>query len=79
MPKAKKPFDPWEKSRGALIGRMMVLEIGYVDVAEKLNVTAPTARRYIKDPGRMSLDQMRCLNRALDITAEAARELLAYK
>lgn len=79
MLKLRKPFDPWEKYRGAVVGRMLVLELGLVDVADRLHVSVPTARKYIKDPGCMSLDQMRCLNRALDITAEAARELLAYK
>lgn len=79
MPKAKKPYDPWERYRGAVVGRMFVLDFGLPELAERMHVSVPTARKYIKNPGAMTLDQMRSLNRTLDITAEAARELLTFK
>ena len=79
MPKLKKAYDPWERYRGAVVGRMIALDIGFSDLAVQLGVSRPTAYRYVKDPGVMSLDTMRRLNRVLDITAEAARDALAYK
>ena len=79
MPKARKPYDPWERYRGAVVGRMLVMEIGLPELAASMGLSLPTVRKYVKDPGAMTLDQMRKLNRVLDITAETARELLAYK
>lgn len=79
MPKLKKAYDPWERYRGAVVGRMIALDIGFSDLAVQLGVSRPTAYRYVKDPGVMSLDTMRRLNRVLDITAEAARDALAVK
>ena len=79
MPKAKKPYDPGERYRGAVVGRMLVLEFGYLELADRMGISIPTARKYIRDPGTMTLDQMRSMNRALDITAAEARELLSYK
>lgn len=79
MPKLKKQFDPWERYRGAVVGRMLVLDYGLAELAGKMGISIPTARKYIKDPGCMSLDQMRQVNRILDIEAADARDLLAYK
>jgi len=79
MPKLKKAYDPWERYRGAVVGRMFVMDYGLAELAGRMGLTIPTVRRYIKEPGRMSLDQMRQMNRILDIEAEDARALLAYK
>ncbi len=79
MPKLKKQYDPYEGYRGAVLGRMIVLEYGTEDLAAKMGVSPPTARRYIREPGTMSMDTMRRLNRILDIEAEQARGLLPMK
>ena len=79
MPKLKKQYDPWERYRGAVVGRMFVLDYGLAELAGRLGISIPTARKYIKDPGCMSLDQMRQVNRILDIEAEEARGLLPMK
>ena len=79
MPKLKKAFDPWERYRGAVVGRMLVMDMDFADLADRLGVSRPTAQRYVKDPGAMQLDMMRKVNRVLDIEAADASYLLAYK
>ena len=79
MPKLKKGYDPWERYRGAVIGRMVMLDMGFSDLAVRLGVSRPTAYRYVREPGTMQLDMMRKVNRVLDIEAEDVRALLAYK
>jgi hypothetical protein len=79
MPKLKKQFDPWERYRGALLGRMFILGYGFAELASRMDVSVPTARKYVMNPGTMSLDDMRKANRILDIEAEEARGLLPMK
>ena len=31
MPKLKKQYDPWERYRGAVVGRMFVLDYGLAE------------------------------------------------
>lgn len=79
MPKLKKPADPCERYRGALLGRMVALDYGTEKLAERMGISPPTVRRYIREPGTMQMDTMRKLNRVLDISAEDARGCLAVK
>lgn len=79
MPKIKKQYDPWERYRGAVLGRMVALDYGTEELAARMGISPPTCRRYIREPGTMQMDTMRKLNRVLDIEAEAAREALSVK
>lgn len=81
MPKTKldKRRDPHEKYRALILGRMATNEMSIHEVARRLGRSVPTVRRYIKDPGKMTLDAIGKLNRILDIDAEAARNALAVK
>lgn len=69
----------WERYRGVLMSRMVEYGLDISDMARRLNISPPTMRKYIRDPGTMTLDTMRRLNRILDIQADAAREALAVK
>lgn len=81
MPRTKldRVRDPYEKYRALILGRMAVLDYGFDELAARLGVSPPTARRYVREPGSMTMDSMRRMNRVLDITAEVAREALAVK
>lgn len=79
MPKIKKAYDPWERYRGAVLGRMVALDYGTEELAVRMGISPPTVRRYIREPGTMQMDTMRKLNRVLDIEAEQARAYLAVK
>lgn len=79
MPKIKKAYDPWERYRGAVLGRMVALDYGTEELAARMGISPPTVRRYIREPGTMQMDTMRKLNRVLDISAEDARDCLAVK
>lgn len=52
---------------------------GLAELASRMGISIPTARKYIKDPGKMSMDDMRQINRILDIEAEETRGLLPMK
>ena len=82
MPKTKlsRPaVSVWERYRGTILSRMVEYGMDIAGLARAVNVTPPTMRAYLADPGQMRLDTMRKLNRALDIDAEAARQALAVK
>ena len=82
MPKTKfsRPqVGPWEKYRGVILSRMVEYGLDMAEMAARMGVSCPTFSKWISDPGTMSMDTMRKLNRVLDITAEAAREALAVK
>lgn len=69
----------WERYRGVIMSRMVEYGLDISDMARRLNVTPPTMRKYLADPGCMTLDTMRKMNRALDVSAEDARANLAVK
>lgn len=81
MPRTKldRIKDPHEKYRALILGRMAILDYGYEELAARLGVSPPTARRYVREPGTMSMDSMRKMNRVLDVSAEDARANLAVK
>lgn len=81
MPRTKldRVRDPYEKYRSMILGRMAVLDYGYEELAARLGVSPPTARRYVREPGTMTMDSMRKMNRVLDVSAEDARANLAVK
>lgn len=69
----------WERYLGVLMSRMVEYGEDSASMARRLNISPPTMRKYIRDPGTMTLDTMRRLNRILDIPADAAREAIAVK
>lgn len=81
MPRTKldRVRDPYEKYRAMILGRMAILDYGYEELAARLGVSPPTARRYVREPGSMTMDSMRKMNRVLDVSAEDARANLAVK
>ena len=82
MPKTKldRPtVSCWERYRGAILSRMVEYGLDIAGLARKLNVSPPTMRAYLANPGQMRMDTMRKLNRVLDLEAAEARALLAVK
>lgn len=80
MPKTKlsRPVvSCWEKYRGIIMSRMVEYDFSVQGLAIKMGISYPTMAKYLADPGSMTLDTMRRLNRILDIRAEAVREALA--
>ena len=54
MPKTKlsRPaVSCWERYRGAIMSRMVDYDLDIAVMARKLEVSPPTMRRYLKDPG----------------------------
>ena len=54
MPKTKlsRPaVSCWERYRGAIMSRMVDYDLDIAAMARKLEVSPPTMRRYLKDPG----------------------------
>ena len=82
MPKTKldRPkVSVWEAYRGLVLSRMVEYGLDIAALSRKMDISPPTMRKYIANPGAMPMDSMRKLNRALDLTAEAARAALAVK
>lgn len=80
MPKTKlsRPaVSCWERYRSLVMSRMVEYGTNKEELAAKIGVSYPTMLKYLRDPGCMTLDVMRKLNRTLDIKAEAARDALA--
>lgn len=69
----------WEAYRGAVMSRMVEYNLDINGLANLLGVSYPTAKKFIENPGCMTLDRMRKLNRSLDLTADAVRPLLPVR
>ena len=69
----------WEGYRGLLLSRMAEYKLSNADLAKQIGVSFPTMTKYLADPGTMTMDTMRKLNRSLDLTADAVRPLLPVR
>ena len=58
-------------------GTLQALGKGTEDVAAIWGCSAPTARKRIREPGEMTIDQLLTLGRALGIPLEKVREAIS--
>ena len=76
MAKLKRPYDPYEKYKVLVHGKMDVLGLSCTMLAEKMDSSRNTMSKYLREPEQMSLGMLRRLNRILEIPAEEARAAL---
>ena len=68
--------DKYWRYRVALAVAKADNDLTFEDIAVSLGVSERTVRRYYNDPGRMDLDIMQRLHRAIGLDAETVRSVL---
>lgn len=79
MPKLKRTPDRWDEMRQALLGRKAMLHIDYNELAAKTGRHRNTVKKWLTEPGEMSLREYNEITTLLEIPADEARAMIPMR